>query len=123
MPDLTRRGWAVWNVEYRRIGLGGGYTETLADAAAAIDYLATLEDAGTDQVVAIGHSPGGYLAVWVAGRAKLPAGAAPTSQSPTPPRRRGRVSSRPLRNSQRKNQSMTPRARTTEGSARAASAG
>jgi acetyl esterase/lipase len=73
--DLSRRGWAVWNIEYRRIGLGGGYPDTLADAAAAIDYLATLEDAGTDGVVAIGHSAGGHLAVWAAGRAKLPAGA------------------------------------------------
>jgi acetyl esterase/lipase len=78
--DLTRQGWAVWNIEYRRIGLGGGYPETLADAAAAIDYLATLEIVGTGRVVAIGHSAGGHLAVWAAGRAKLPAdapGAAP----------------------------------------------
>jgi acetyl esterase/lipase len=73
--DLAQRGWVVWNVEYRRLGLGGGYPQTLADAAAAIDYLATLEDAGTERVVAIGHSAGGHLAVWAAGRAKLPAGA------------------------------------------------
>jgi acetyl esterase/lipase len=73
--DLARRGWVVWNVEYRRLGLGGGYPETLADAADAIDYLATFEDADTDRVVAIGHSAGGHLAVWAAGRARLPAGA------------------------------------------------
>jgi acetyl esterase/lipase len=73
--DLATRGWAVWNIEYRRLGLGGGYPQTLADAAAAIDYLATLEDAGTERVVAIGHSAGGHLAVWAAGRTKLPAGA------------------------------------------------
>lgn len=73
--DLAERGWAVWNAEYRRLGLGGGYQETLADAAAAIDYLATLEDAGTEPVVAVGHSAGGHLAVWAAGRAKLPPGA------------------------------------------------
>lgn len=73
--DLAGRGWAVWNVEYRRLGLGGGYPETLADAADAIDYLAALEDVGTGQVVAVGHSAGGHLAVWAAGRAKLPVGA------------------------------------------------
>jgi acetyl esterase/lipase len=78
--DLATRGWAVWNVEYRRLTLGGGYPETLADAAAAIDHLATLEGVGTERVVAIGHSAGGHLAVWAAGRTKLPAdapGAAP----------------------------------------------
>jgi acetyl esterase/lipase len=73
--DLAGRGWAVWNVEYRRIGLGGGYPETLADAAAAIDYLAALDDVGTERVVAVGHSAGGHLAVWAAGRAKLRVGA------------------------------------------------
>jgi acetyl esterase/lipase len=73
--DLSTRGWAVWNVEYRRLTLGGGYPETLTDAAAAIDYLATLEGAGTERVVAVGHSAGGHLAVWSAGRTKLPAGA------------------------------------------------
>jgi dipeptidyl aminopeptidase/acylaminoacyl peptidase len=47
----------------------------LEDAAAAIDYLATLEDVNTERVMAIGHSAGGHLAVWAAGRSKLPAGA------------------------------------------------
>jgi len=73
--DLAERGWVAWNIEYRRLGLGGGYPATLEDAAAAIDYLATLEEAGTERVVAIGHSAGGHLAVWAAGRSKLAAGA------------------------------------------------
>jgi acetyl esterase/lipase len=67
--DLAARGWVVWNVEYRRLGLGGGYPETLADAASAIGYLAALEGAGTERVVAIGHSAGGHLAAWAGGRA------------------------------------------------------
>ena len=37
--DLLRRGWAVWNIEYRRVGGGGGWPATFADVAAAIDYL------------------------------------------------------------------------------------
>jgi len=73
--DLAERGWVVWNIEYRRLGLGGGYPSTLEDAAAAIDHLATLEDVDTERVVAIGHSAGGHLAVWAAGRSKLAAGA------------------------------------------------
>jgi acetyl esterase/lipase len=73
--DLARRGWVTWNIEYRRVGIGGGYPSTLEDAAAAIDYLATINDVNTGRVVTMGHSAGGHLATWVAGRANLPAGA------------------------------------------------
>ena len=72
--DLAGRGWVAWNIEYRRLGLGGGYPATLQDAAAAIDHLATLADVDTKRVVAVGHSAGGHLAAWAAGRTKLPAG-------------------------------------------------
>jgi acetyl esterase/lipase len=69
--DLSRRGWAAWNVEFRRVGevSGGGYPTTLEDVAAAIDFLAGL-DAPLDleRVVAIGHSAGGQLALWAAAR-------------------------------------------------------
>ncbi len=77
--DLARRGWVVWNLEYRRVGAGGGWPNTLADVATGIDHLATLKAAGTEldltDVVAIGHSAGGHLATWAAGRAELPAAA------------------------------------------------
>jgi acetyl esterase/lipase len=73
--DLAGRGWAVWNIEYRRLGLGGGYPSTLEDADAAIDFLATLEEVDTERVVTIGHSAGGHLAAWVAGRGRLAPGA------------------------------------------------
>lgn len=71
--DLARRGWTAWNLEYRRVGDGGGWTATFDDVAAGIDHLATL-DVDTSHVVAVGHSAGGHLAVWAAGRAGLPAG-------------------------------------------------
>jgi acetyl esterase/lipase len=66
--DLADRGWATWNVEYRRVGAGGGVPETLDDVRAAIDALANL-DAALDplQVVVIGHSAGGQLALCTAG--------------------------------------------------------
>jgi acetyl esterase/lipase len=73
--DLAARGWVAWNIEYRRLGLGGGYPSTLEDAAAAIDYLATIEEVDTGRVAAIGHSAGGHLALWAAGRGKLTASA------------------------------------------------
>ena len=79
--DLVARGWAAWNVEYRRVGLraGGGWPATFDDVAAAIDLLADVEaplDLG--RVAAVGHSAGGHLALWAAGRsdARVPLSAA-----------------------------------------------
>jgi acetyl esterase/lipase len=74
--DLASRGSASWNVEYRRVGNGGGWPETFEDVAAAIDLLAEL-DAPLDlaRVGAVGHSAGGQLALWAAARGTLPAGA------------------------------------------------
>jgi acetyl esterase/lipase len=61
--ELARRGWTVWNVEYRRVGQGG-WRETLDDCAAAVDGLAER----SRHVLLLGHSAGGHLAVWAAGR-------------------------------------------------------
>ncbi|MCL2395128.1 MAG: alpha/beta hydrolase [Acidimicrobiaceae bacterium] len=65
--DLCSRGWVVWNIEYRRVGGGGGWPDTLLDVAAAIDHLAVM-NVDRSRVVAIGHSAGGHLAAWAAGR-------------------------------------------------------
>jgi acetyl esterase/lipase len=67
--DLAGRGWAVWNLEYRRLGRlsGGGWPATFDDVAAGIDHLAELRaPLDLSRVVAIGHSAGGHLAVWAA---------------------------------------------------------
>lgn len=73
--DLLRRGWAVWNIEYRRVGDGGGWPATFEDVAAAVDHLAGL-DAPLDlaRVSVLGHSAGGHLALWAASREKLAPG-------------------------------------------------
>jgi acetyl esterase/lipase len=71
--DLAARGYATWNLEYRRVLGGGGWPETFRDVAAGIDLLATLP-VDTSRVVVVGHSAGGHLAAWAAGRAKLPPG-------------------------------------------------
>jgi len=76
--DLARRGYAAYNVEYRRLGRdGGGWPMTFDDVAAAIDLLAGIDDVRLDlqRVTLIGHSAGGQLALWAAGRPELPAGA------------------------------------------------
>ncbi len=74
--DLVRRGWAVWNIEYRRIGDGGGWPETFLDVAAAIDHLSTLQaPIDLSEVSVLGHSAGGHLALWAASRENIPAGA------------------------------------------------
>jgi acetyl esterase/lipase len=72
--DLTERGWTTYNVEYRRVGAGGGWPTTLQDVADAIDQLCEL-DLDLSRVVAIGHSAGGHLAAWAAGRPRLPTAA------------------------------------------------
>jgi acetyl esterase/lipase len=71
--DLLVRGWATWNVEYRRVGDGGGWPHTFADVAAAIDHLPAV-DAPLDleRVCVLGHSAGGHLALWAASRERLP---------------------------------------------------
>lgn len=74
--DLRGRGYATWNIEYRRVGSGGGYPETFADIAAAFDKAGDLGLAEGLPSVSFGHSAGGHLAVWAASRtAETPGGA------------------------------------------------
>lgn len=72
---LAGAGVASWSVEYRRVGdEGGGWPGTFSDVAAAADFVRRLAPQhGLDplRVVAIGHSAGGHLALWLAGRAGL----------------------------------------------------
>ncbi len=75
---LTAAGIATWNVEYRRIGNpGGGWPGTFLDAATGADHvreLATKYPLNLEKVMAIGHSAGGHLAVWLAARHRIPQG-------------------------------------------------
>lgn len=66
--SLAAAGWTAWNIEYRRVGNGGGTPETFDDVAAAIDALAEVADLDLSTVVTLGHSAGGHLAAWAAGR-------------------------------------------------------
>ncbi|MGQ0559973.1 MAG: alpha/beta hydrolase family protein [Sphingosinicella sp.] len=73
--DLRRRGYAVWNVEYRGVDrLEPPYQGMFDDVAAAAD---ALREHGPShrldlaRVVTIGHSAGGHLALWLAARPRL----------------------------------------------------
>ena len=70
--DLARRGVAAWNIEYRRVGdASGGWPGTFLDVARAADYLRVLAPTyalDLKRVVPVGHSAGGHLAFWLAGR-------------------------------------------------------
>lgn len=73
---LAAQGIAVWNVEYRRVDEpGGGYPGTYDDMHAALDSLqqhAGQYQLDTSRIVAMGHSAGGQLVQWIAGREQLP---------------------------------------------------
>ena len=72
---LRSVGVATWSLEYRRVGdEGGGYPGTFQDVAAGFDFLLDLSKSfalDLDRVVVVGHSAGGMLAFWLAGRARI----------------------------------------------------
>ena len=75
---LTAEGYATWSLEYRRLGdPGGGWPGTFEDVAHGADHLrevAREHPLDLDRVVAVGHSAGGQLALWLAARPRLPEG-------------------------------------------------
>lgn len=86
--DLSAAGVATWNIEYRRLGQeGGGWPGTYLDVASAIDHLRALAGQfplDLRQVVVTGHSAGGHLALWAAGRRRIPAGSGLYRPDPLP---------------------------------------
>ncbi len=74
---LTAAGFATWNLEYRRLGdPGGGWPNTLLDVARGVDYLREVSahyPLDLNRVLAVGHSAGGHLALWLAARHRLSA--------------------------------------------------
>lgn len=83
---LTEQGIATWNIEYRQMGNpGAGWPGTFLDIGAGIDYLRVLAKQypiDLTRVVVVGHSAGGHLALWGAGRSRLPADSPIRGQDP-----------------------------------------
>jgi acetyl esterase/lipase len=83
---LTRTGIATWNIEYRRLGNpGGGWPQTFLDVALGADHLRALAgkySLDLKKAIAMGHSAGGHLAVWLAARRKIPLGDALATADP-----------------------------------------
>lgn len=86
--DLRARGLAVWNIDYRGVDrLGGAPNGIFADVAAAADLLRThaaAERLDIRRVVAVGHSAGGHLALWLAARPKVGKRNLPAQLDPLP---------------------------------------
>jgi len=76
--DLRARGYAVWNLTYPRIGHEtGAYPGTFASVGAAVDHVRVLADdypIDLSRTVVMGHSAGGHLAAWAAGRTRIETG-------------------------------------------------
>lgn len=85
---LRDAGIATWNVEYRRRdNPGGGWPGTLRDVGQAADSLRAIArryPLDLTRVVAIGHSAGGHLGLWLAARHKLASTSALHVATPLP---------------------------------------
>ena len=72
---IAEAGYAVWSIEYRRVGnKGGGWPNTYLDVGEGIDHLreiAQVYPLDLGRIVAAGHSAGGALALWAAARDKV----------------------------------------------------
>lgn len=73
--DLVDRGMAVYNIEYRRVGSGGGWPTTFHDVADALDHVVELNtqypEFTIDDELVVGHSAGAQLAMWAGTRHAL----------------------------------------------------
>jgi acetyl esterase/lipase len=71
--DLASRGYLVWNIDYRSSAVR--WPATLTDVAAGYDHLhygRFADRVDRDRVAVTGHSAGGHLSAWLAGRHRLP---------------------------------------------------
>ena len=69
--DLVDHDFASWNIEYRRSGAGGAWPGSGHDVKSALDFIPQIDEVSDTPVAVIGHSAGGYLALWLSTRADL----------------------------------------------------
>lgn len=86
--SLAQEGYVVWNINYRRVGDGGGWPTTFTDLAHGVDHVLQLRGIAPEmdvmRITMVGHSAGGQLAAWTAGRHTLPPGAPGTEPAVRP---------------------------------------
>lgn len=87
---FVERGFAVWSIGYRRVDEpGGGYPGTYQDVGRALDLIrdhAAEHRLDLGRVLFFGHSAGAHLALWAAGRGRLPATSPLVTENPLKPR-------------------------------------
>ncbi len=67
--DLRMRGYRTATAGYRRLGRfggGGGFPETFDDVKSALEVTVGAPGVDREQLVVVGHSAGGHLALWLA---------------------------------------------------------
>ena len=68
--ELLNLGFCVWNIEYRRIGeINHKWGDVFDDAINAVNELINIKSiynhVNLDNVIVVGHSAGGHLAIWL----------------------------------------------------------
>jgi acetyl esterase/lipase len=84
--DLAGRGYLVWNLDYAAGDVP--WPATLLDVAAGHDHLTRgryADRVDPARTAVVGHSAGGHLALWLASRSRLPAGAPGAAPVAPPP--------------------------------------
>jgi acetyl esterase/lipase len=85
---LTQAGWATWNLEFRTLDEpGGAWPGIFRDVAAGTDHLrevARTYPLDLEHVVAVGHSSGGHLALWLGSRHRIAPGSDLYDTEPLP---------------------------------------
>ncbi|MFM9012650.1 MAG: alpha/beta hydrolase, partial [Gemmatimonadota bacterium] len=88
VSDGDDAGIATWNIEYRRADSpGGGWPNTFLDVGRATDQLRAMARTyplDLSRVIAIGHSAGGHLAMWLAAADRVPSGSPIARRDPLP---------------------------------------
>jgi acetyl esterase/lipase len=73
--EMTSEGFATWSLEYRPVDAADrGWPNTFLDIADGIDHLRKIKEQynlDLENVIVTGHSAGGHLALWTAGRHRI----------------------------------------------------
>lgn len=72
MSALSKLGYQVFGIEYRRVGNGGGWPTSYQDIRSAIQQILREPNVSAPNTAILGHSAGGHLALLAAADEQLP---------------------------------------------------